>query len=238
MSPPDEPELSLVPGGGRFGEAPACVNSACAGRGVHCFRRSGKYLRSGLTSYPVQSDCRPEITGRRQIGMPPEMKWSHENGTHEDQPRHRPQRRARRPGPRPGTRYRARRRQPGSGRSRRAGGQPRQRRRRHRRRRRDRQARRPRRAARDGEGRHRHPGQGRQARHPRHLDPRRPGAGRHRPQARKTGRPASPATAPPAARTVPRDDETAGEAGQDGTAETASPAPAGRRRRGRHRRRA
>jgi len=35
--------------------------------------------------------------------MPPEMKWSHENGTHEDQPRHRPQRRARRPGPRPGT---------------------------------------------------------------------------------------------------------------------------------------
>jgi hypothetical protein len=40
--------------------------------------RSGKYLRSGLTSYPVQSDCRPEITGRRQIGMPPEMKWSHE----------------------------------------------------------------------------------------------------------------------------------------------------------------
>ena len=30
------------------------------------------------------------------------MKWSHENGTHEDPPRHRPQRRARRPGPRPG----------------------------------------------------------------------------------------------------------------------------------------
>ena len=48
--------------------------------------------------------------------MPPEMKWSHGNGTHEDHPRHRPQRRARRDGPRPGTRYRTRRRQPGSGR--------------------------------------------------------------------------------------------------------------------------
>ena len=44
--------------------------------------------------------------------MPPEMKWSHQNGTYEDQPRHRPQRRARRPGPRPGTRYRACRRSP------------------------------------------------------------------------------------------------------------------------------
>ena len=49
--------------------------------------------------------------------MPPEMKWSHGNGTHEDHPRYRPQRRARRDGPRPGTRCRTRRRQPGSGRS-------------------------------------------------------------------------------------------------------------------------
>ena len=49
--------------------------------------------------------------------MPPEMKWSHGNGTHEEHPRYRPQRRARRDGPRPGTRCRTRRRQPGSGRS-------------------------------------------------------------------------------------------------------------------------
>jgi hypothetical protein len=35
--------------------------------------------------------------------MPPETKWSHGNGTHEEPPRHRTQRRARRDGPRPGT---------------------------------------------------------------------------------------------------------------------------------------
>jgi hypothetical protein len=147
------------------------------------------------------------------------------NGTHEDQPRHRPLRRARRPGPRPRTRCRTRRRQPGSGRSRRAGGQPRQRRRRHRGRRRDRQARRPRRPARDGAGRHRHPVKGTKPGIPDTWtlaepapDGTSPAAD---PQAEQAGQPGEDPGSPDGA----AEDETAGSIGQDRTAETGDPAP-------------